>query len=136
MRVYSSDTIYGTYSEAQKVCADTALEQGLLEYIKHGNGQAHRPAPENPDEEPVKTEENEELMYTSISLQSFYESLPQPFPEPVGEKTAVEINSPGWLNTTIQNARGGKLTVNFTWINDLGCKSYSRIRSSIVLILL
>jgi len=34
-----------------------------------------------------------------LSLQVFYESLLQPFHEPVGDKTAYEINGPAWLNT-------------------------------------
>lgn len=61
---------------------------------------------------------------TALTLQRFYDSLPQPFPESFGDKSATEINAPGWLNTIIQSARGGQLSTSFIWISEgtLGCR--------------
>jgi hypothetical protein len=55
-----------------------------------------------------------------LSLQEFYDALPRPFPEQFGDKAAVEINAPAWLNVTVQSARGGKLTPSFMWFTDGG----------------
>jgi hypothetical protein len=99
-----------------------ALDQGVLDYIKHGNGQTQPSVPEPLNDENM--ENTEKVTDTispppsALSLQTFYEALPQPFPEPFGDKTASEINAPAWLNTTIQASRGGKLSTNFIWIND------------------
>lgn len=64
---------------------------------------------------------------TPLSLQMFYESLPQPFPEALDGATAAEINAPAWLNMTVQSARGGRLKVNFVSLSERssGCKSQS-----------
>lgn len=54
----------------------------------------------------------------ALTLQGFFEALPRPLPEPVDNKTVAEINAPGWLNTLIQSARGGKLELKFIWTTD------------------
>jgi hypothetical protein len=120
--VYSSDTVYKSVYEAKQACATIALDQGVLDYIKFGNGQTQ---PLTSSTEEMITENTQELITSGVSalasastLQSFYESLPQPFPENFGNKTASEINAPAWLNTTIQAARGGKLSTHFIWITD------------------
>lgn len=132
-RVYSSDTKYDAAEEAKSVCAQVALDQGVLEYIKHGNGQI---IPEKAiaasDRDADGQEAKDAAMYTPPSpstLQSFYETFPQPFPENFGDKTAAEINAPSWLNTTIQSARGSKLSTNYIWTTNgtlwggnFGCK--------------
>lgn len=134
LRVYSSDTKYDTVAEAKAVCAKVALDQGVLEYIRHGNGQTEPEKPtvasSNADTDPQ--ESGNEAVYTSASpltLQSFYETFPQPFPENFGDKAAAEINAPSWLNSTIQLARGGKLSATYiwttnetSWSGNFGCK--------------
>jgi hypothetical protein len=60
-----------------------------------------------------------------MTLQAYYESLPRPFPESFGTKTAAEINAPSYINTLLQSARGGRLKNNFYWITD---KTTSRKR--------
>jgi hypothetical protein len=132
--VYSSDTAYETITEARAACAKVALDQGVLEFIKHGNGQVE---PEKspigvPDVDADAQEAETKSKYippTPLTLQAFYESFPQPFPENFGDKSAVEINAPSWLNTAIQGTRGGKLSTNFIWTTNgnlwggnLGCK--------------
>jgi len=125
---------YDTISEARAACAKVALDQGVLEFVKHGNGQV---GPEKspavvPDADADAQEAETKAKYTPptpLTLQLFYEMFPQPFPENFGDKSAVEINAPSWLNTTIQGARGGKLSTNFIWTTNgtlwggnLGCK--------------
>jgi hypothetical protein len=104
--------------EAKQACAKIALEQGVLDFIRFGNGQT-RPAVPIDEYEKVESK----TLPSAISLQAFYESLPQPFPEQFGDKTALEINAPAWLNVTVQAARGGKLNPNFIWITNgrIGC---------------
>ncbi|KAF9005117.1 hypothetical protein BDQ17DRAFT_1471311 [Cyathus striatus] len=116
-RVYSVECKHPSPSAAKLACAKTAVDEGVLEYIKHGNGQT---SPASATNEPTNA------MISSIppppsppiTLQSFYETLPQPFPEDVGHKTAPDINAPMWLNTTIQSARGSQLKCTFTSITD------------------
>ena len=63
----------------------------------------------------------------TLTLQGFFEALPRPLPEPVDDKTVAEINAPGWLNSLIQSARGGKFEHKFIWTTDtkLGSMLYS-----------
>ena len=118
--MYSSDTKYETISEAKAACAKVALDQGVLEYIKYGNGQVEpeKPPISIPDTDTDAQEAETKATYippTPLTLQAFYETFPQPFPENLGDKSAVEINAPSWLNAAIQGARGGKLSTNFIW---------------------
>ena len=120
-RVYSSAPIYSSHSDAKTACAKSAIDEGVLDYLKRGNG--HFP-PSNPTGDDHVRTSSVQVFPPPISLQNFYESLPKPFPEPVGGKTASEINGPAWLNTTIQTARGGRLKATFLWLMDgsAGCK--------------
>jgi hypothetical protein len=119
-RVYSSDATYSCHSDAKSACAEIAVGEGVIDYLKQGNG--HCPS-SDPGDEHVRTS-SAPVIAGPISVQDFYESLPKPFPEFVGDKTASEINGPAWLNTTIQGARGGRLKANFHWMIDgsAGCK--------------
>ena len=114
MRVYSTDTTYITALDAKRACAKIALDQGVLDFIKFGNGQSQPTVRSSTDG--GKEAIVDPTTVPVLSLQSFYESLPRPFPEDVGDKTAVEINAPGRFNTAMQHARGGKLSASFTWI--------------------
>ena len=108
--------------ESKRACAKLALEQGVLDFIKFGNGQTQPTVIRDDQEwESSRMEVDDFLRPPSpLSLQEFYEALPRPFPEPFGDKTAVEINAPAWLNVTVQSARGGKLTPSFMWFTDGG----------------
>jgi hypothetical protein len=89
----------------------------VLSFIQFGCGQkqpARRPAAH----EASAVGSDDPPLVGPISLQAFYERLPRPLPESFGQKSAAEINSPGWLNLLIQGARGGKLSTNFIWIAD------------------
>jgi hypothetical protein len=56
----------------------------------------------------------------TFTLQAFFEALPlpRPLPEPVDDKAVANINAPGWLNTLIQSAHGGKFEHKFIWTTD------------------
>jgi hypothetical protein len=122
-RVYSSDTTYSSHCDAKAACAKTAIDEGVLDYLKRGNG--HFPPSDPAGGEQVRTS-SVQVFLAPISLQNFYDGLPKPFPEVVGDKTALEINGPAWLNTTIQTARGGRLKATFHWLMDgsAGCKLF------------
>ncbi|KAF9467629.1 hypothetical protein BDZ94DRAFT_1248588 [Collybia nuda] len=113
-RVYSTDTVYGTNLDAKIGCANVALQEGVLDYIKHGNGQTEPAVPSDRVDDRVP--EPLTNLTSALSLQAFYETLPQPFPEPVADKTASEINAPVWLNTLLQSARGARLKPKFIWM--------------------
>ena len=105
--------------EAKRACAKLALEHGVLDFIKFGNGQT-QPAIVRDEQEWESARMTTPPLPSPLSLQEYYEALPRPFPESFGDKTAVEINAPAWLNVTIQSARGGKLTPSFIWFSDGG----------------
>jgi len=119
MKVYASDTIYDTYNEAKAACAEAALREGVLDFIKHGNGQSRPASPQlyfpdsSSDIKGVPASKQPPL-----TLQAFYESLPRPFPESFESKDANEIGAPGYMNTLVQNARGGKMTMTFIFTSD------------------
>ncbi|KAI0667446.1 hypothetical protein C8Q78DRAFT_982101 [Trametes maxima] len=106
-RVYSVTTVYSTAAEAKKACAEAALADGVLDYVRSWSS-----ASMDVDGPGL------ELPNSTITLQQFFDLLPQPFPEPMAGKSAVDINGPAWLNTTIQSARGGKIVPNFVWTVD------------------
>lgn len=119
IKVYASDTIYNTYNEAKAACAEAALREGALDFIKHGNGQLHPASPQL-----YSTPTSSDINGVSANkqppstLQAFYESLPRPFPESFESKDANEFGAPGYMNTLVQNARGGKLTTTFIFTSD------------------
>ncbi|KII84788.1 hypothetical protein PLICRDRAFT_179128 [Plicaturopsis crispa FD-325 SS-3] len=121
-RVYSSTVSFETLVEAKKACAIVAMEQDVLEYIKHGNGQTQPAQPDTlqPGAPVASTSEitPDSTPPSAMTLQGFYDSLPQPFPEDLGDKLASQINGPAWLNQTIQSARGGRLSTHFIWTTD------------------
>ncbi|KAG1744954.1 uncharacterized protein EDB91DRAFT_1345827 [Suillus paluster] len=118
VKVYASDTIYDTYNEAKAACAEAALCEGVLEFIKHGNGQ-QRPA--SPQLYPPSSSNINGVSASKqppLTLQAFYDSLPRPFPESFESKDANTFGAPGYMNTLVQNARGGKVTITFVFTSD------------------
>ncbi|KAI0300676.1 hypothetical protein B0F90DRAFT_1722317 [Multifurca ochricompacta] len=123
-RVCSVDVMYATFKEAKAACATDAIAEGMLDFIKFGNGQTE------PADRRLFSPQEDEVMSNppaiALTLQGFFEALPRPLPEPVDDKTVAEINAPGWLNTLIQSARGAKLDLKFIWTTDtkLGIRTY------------
>ncbi|KIK81641.1 hypothetical protein PAXRUDRAFT_832706 [Paxillus rubicundulus Ve08.2h10] len=119
VRVHLSDSTFDTYPEAKLACAKAAVSEGVLDFIKHGNGQT-RPLLPIPFSPPASSGQATLIVNarTPLTLQSFYDSLPRPFPESFETNDAVEINAPGWLNGMVQSARGGKLAITFLFTSD------------------
>ncbi|KAF8966150.1 hypothetical protein BDZ97DRAFT_1809769 [Flammula alnicola] len=118
-RAYSVDPVHNSVKAAKIACAKTALEEGVIDFIQYGNGQTE-PAKVVDDglEEVLNSLRDSPPPLKGVTLQEFYETLPQPFPEDVGEMGAAEINAPAWLNITLQSARGGRLVSSFTPVID------------------
>ncbi|KAL0948377.1 hypothetical protein HGRIS_010959 [Hohenbuehelia grisea] len=116
-RVFSTPIAYDTIGEAKKACANMALAEDVLEFIKYGNGQI---SPTVADEPELEGRNNSFMPTQAISLQAFYDTLPQPFPQPelVIGRTASGINGPGWLNSVIQASRGTRLVPQFIYTTD------------------
>ncbi|KAG0693624.1 hypothetical protein DFH29DRAFT_963615 [Suillus ampliporus] len=87
--------------------AEAALREGVLEFIKHGNGQL-RPA--SPPLYPPPSSSDINGHSTS--------PYPRPFPESFESKDANEFGAPGYMNSLIQNTRGGKVTTTFVFTSD------------------
>jgi hypothetical protein len=115
-RVFSVDVMYPAFEEAKAACAADAIAEGLLDFIKFGNGQT-APA-EKRLFQPQEDDPHSAPPPIALTLQGFFESLPRPLPEPVDDKTVAEINAPGWLNMLIQSARGAKFELKFIWTTD------------------
>lgn len=114
-RVCSVDVVYPAFEVAKATCAADATAEGILDFIKFGNGQT------TPAERRLFQQEDDAMLATpsvALTLQGFFEALPRPLPEPVDDKTVAEINAPGWLNGLIQSARGAKFEHKFIWTTD------------------
>ncbi|KAJ3861083.1 hypothetical protein EV359DRAFT_84673 [Lentinula novae-zelandiae] len=96
-RVYS--TPENTKSNAQVVCAQTAIACGVLDFIKFGGGQV-RPSSPNPP-----TSDRGTAMVWS-NVQEFINTLPRPFPESEFEDNPqkVEDGILQWFNKLRQDA--------------------------------
>ena len=110
---------------AKAACAADAIAEGILDFIMFGNGQT-APA-EKRLFEAQQDDATSVAPPVTLTLQGFFEALPRPLSEPVDDKTVAEINAPGWLNSLIQSARGGKFELKFIWTTDtkLGSMLYS-----------
>ncbi|KAF8906987.1 hypothetical protein CPB84DRAFT_337114 [Gymnopilus junonius] len=121
-RAYSVDPVYINAKAAKLACAAVALKEGVLDFIKYGNGQTGPIKIEDNGQEdglpPIMNSAPPPALMKGVTLQEYYETLPKPFPEDVGDAPAVEINAPAWLNLTMQSARGARLVSNFTPIVD------------------
>ncbi|KAI0290249.1 hypothetical protein BC826DRAFT_553820 [Russula brevipes] len=115
-RVFSVDVVHPSFEAAKAACAADAIAEGILDFIKFGNGQTV-PA-ERRLFQPQEDDAVSSAPPIALTLQGFFEALPRPLPEPVDDKTVAEINAPGWLNALIQSARGGKFEHKFIWTTD------------------
>ncbi|KAJ8496752.1 hypothetical protein ONZ45_g12336 [Pleurotus djamor] len=126
LNVYSTDTVFESYSEAQTVCAKDAVDQGVLDFIKFGNGQVKSSKGSDPVDtimlQPSKPKQS------TTTLQTFLESLPKPFPEYPDSKTVAEINPLAWLNNVTQTCRGGRVSTKFIFNSN-----YTIGRNSLIL---
>jgi hypothetical protein len=115
-RIYLSEPTFDTHSDAKGACAKAAVLEGVLDFIKHGNGQTRPSSP--PPSIPTTSQSSPATVTAPWTLQAFYDSLPRPFPESFDTNDASEINALGWLNNTTQFARGGKLILSIFFTSD------------------
>ncbi|TFK54539.1 hypothetical protein OE88DRAFT_1655249 [Heliocybe sulcata] len=100
-RSYSVDTDYETAEAAQWSCATLAIDQGVLEFIKYGNGQT-QPAPRPSTSDMPRVEEDRK---TYSSLQEFFDSFsPNSITLPGGAKDLSHFNPSVWFHTVIPAA--------------------------------
>jgi hypothetical protein len=152
VRVYSIHHIYGTRAGAKAAVADLAIRQGVLDFIKHANGQTEPmvfineldgDASENLNRdviaetaEPEKevtidatavnvTLKRHQIPLNAMTLQGFTNALPKPLPETPGLKPIGDGNPVGWINTAVQMARGSKMGLMWTYLSNakLSCTS-------------
>jgi hypothetical protein len=127
-RVHSVGPDYESTRDAQSACSQVAVDEGILEFIKHGNGQTEptvipNPSPLEPPEQIAST-----TARGTLSLQNFFDGLPKPFPEPLDmNKTAAELNGPALVNAIMQLAKGSRFTCQFYPISE----EVSRTRSKL-----
>jgi hypothetical protein len=125
-RVFSVDVVHPSFEAAKATCAADAIAEGILDFIKFGNGQT-APAERRLFQEDDTASGPPPI---ALTLQGFFEALPRPLPEPVDDKAVTEINAPGWLNGLLQSARGGKFEHRFIWTTDIKLGSMSFFLSS------
>ncbi|KAH8114006.1 hypothetical protein DFH11DRAFT_1483807, partial [Phellopilus nigrolimitatus] len=123
-RVYSVSTTYDTKSSAKKGGSEAAIREGVLDFIKFGNGQT-KPAialAKTLDNASIKRESEFEKKGRSnaVSLQTFFDGLPRPFPENINNKIIPNLNIPGMIYTTLHRARGARLNLKFYFIDENG----------------
>ncbi|KAJ3819477.1 hypothetical protein F5880DRAFT_1677117 [Lentinula raphanica] len=119
-RVYS--TPEDTKSDAKALCARIAIDSGVLEFIKFGDGQIR---PSSPD--PLGPETNDPPV--CLNVQEFVETLPRPFPEPPFESKPekIETNIVPWYTKLSQECNRGradplKFYFHFVHVNhSFGC---------------
>ncbi|KAJ7119478.1 hypothetical protein C8R44DRAFT_853622 [Mycena epipterygia] len=111
-RIYSCEPTFDSPSQAREQCAELAIEENVLDFIRHGNGQTS-PQSDYTYPYPVLDPQVGSAQSFQRALQAFYEALPRPFEEPFGDKTAAEINAPGLLASLLASAKGARLTSDF-----------------------
>ena len=77
-RVFTVDVVHLTFEAAKAMCAADAISEGILDFIKFGNGQT-APAER-------RLFQDDDTMSApppgALTLQGFFEALPRPLPEP------------------------------------------------------
>ncbi|KAJ3746066.1 hypothetical protein DFH05DRAFT_906756 [Lentinula detonsa] len=96
-RVFS--TPENTKSDAQVLCARLAIDSGVLEFIKFGDGQVRPSSPNS-----SVSDSKDTLVW--LNVQEFIKTLPRPFPEPEFEDNPQKIEDEilQWFNKLSQDA--------------------------------
>ncbi|KAF9520220.1 hypothetical protein BS47DRAFT_1336199 [Hydnum rufescens UP504] len=133
-RVYSVAPKFDSQFDAKLAAAQVAMGQDIIGFIKHGDGQKE-PMPASaeynlpdssdislsiPESAPSRKDKATQdlLAHNVVNLQIFFDSLPQPLPEPVGIKGGDQTNPVAWINQAIQQHKGSQLSLSFAWSVD------------------
>jgi hypothetical protein len=144
-RTYSVFPSFKSTKEAQDAAAALAIRQGVIDFIQRGDGQ-QEPLPASTEYDlpqnlvaaaaVATTLDSEQLSGTKrkrahqhkldqgllaskiMSVANFFDSLPQPLPEPVGVKGAEDTNPVAYLHGTIKKDRASNLSIMFAWTSD------------------
>ncbi|KAF8315797.1 uncharacterized protein EI90DRAFT_300196 [Cantharellus anzutake] len=133
-KVFSVRTAHQDDEDAKAAVAKEAVAQGILEFIKHGDGQ-QEPMPsaaeyappeylmEGPDDPSFPAtrqasdrvaKENEMTKIQTIN--TFWDALPKPLPAPgVGVGSGDLVDPKSWVNQMLQQNKGCQLTLTFSW---------------------
>ena len=94
VKVYSVPTTYSSFRESRNACADIAMNEGVLDFIRHGNGRSGGPAFASMD--PLDHwQETEALAVAeeSWTVRTYFDRLPKPFPETFQGETVITDKS-------------------------------------------
>ncbi|EPQ53310.1 hypothetical protein GLOTRDRAFT_140149 [Gloeophyllum trabeum ATCC 11539] len=94
-RGYSVDILYRTLEDATRACATLAIDQGVLDFIKYGNGQLQPTPRTSRSLDDVSTDRTRRRF---ASIQEFAESIGNP------KTDHIPTN---WLNKIMTRAHGG-----------------------------
>ena len=144
-RVYSSAPTYTDPAAAKTVAAKVALDQDVIIFIKHGDGQkVPLPSSEEyitpsavadvPDIQEMRrrAKADRDLLSKAVSLQTFFDNLPKPLPDAVALKPADGTSHPiSWLSKLVQQGKSYKLNMVFIWTSDPRINCASSFRSGL-----
>lgn len=116
LEVYSTDTTFPSYSDAQATCAREAVENGVLDFIRSassGSSQESHLA----SVPPASLSSNDHT-----TLHTFFDALPKPFPDfpdPHAKTFAELTRGPvAYVNNALQSCRGGRFSAQYIWNSD------------------
>lgn len=117
-RLYVSQPAFDSSDDAKNACAEVALSEGVLDFVKQENGLPFSEPPLVPFDSEFGTHT------TPLALQTFYESLPRPL---LDKDNAYDVNAISWLNSLLQSAKGAKLGSSFYFTSGTtpGCQCLS-----------
>ena len=114
MRAYSVHTDFTDPSDAKAAVAKLAIKQGVIDFIRYGNGQTE---PSSQDD--LEMSQTETFSTPTVTtLQAYHNSLPKPFPETSGLKPLGDSNPIAWVNTAVQTAKGSRLNPTYTFVTN------------------
>ncbi|KAF4573189.1 hypothetical protein EYR36_007699 [Pleurotus pulmonarius] len=115
LEVYSTDTTFLSYSEAQAMCAREAVENGVLDFIRSASsGSSDAQLASVPPPPPGSSD------HTTLHI--FFDALPKPFPDfpdPHAKTFAELTRAPvAYVNNALQSCRGSRFSVQYIWNSD------------------
>ncbi len=115
LEVYSTDTTFLSYSEAQAMCAREAVENGVLDFIRSASSGSSEAQLASVPPPPLGSNDH-------TTLHIFFDALPKPFPDfpdPHAKTFAELTRAPvAYVNNALQSCRGSRFSVQYIWNSD------------------